>query len=304
MRKAWLLRLHRWLALAFALPLAIVLATGLVLALEPIFVVGAIKPGSLSASKIEALIAKHDPGGRARGLVLRSYANTLTLGAGRQSGTIIDLDTGEIARKASTLANYLLTSRRLHETLLIDARWLVTASTIAMLVLISLGILMGLPRLSNTVAGWHKATAWLLLPFVVLSPLTGLAMAFGVTFTAPSPRGGGAPEMTLVEAVRAVARQHDLSSVIWLRPADGGMRVRLVEDGEYRVYTVTGAGLTAIERNWPRLLHEGNWRGYLSASLNVITAVALLGLLGTGLYAWGRRQARLRQGNGRAIPAS
>jgi uncharacterized iron-regulated membrane protein len=302
--KAWLLRLHRWLALAFALPLAIVLVTGLVLSLEPIIVGGAIKPGSLSVAKVEALIAKHDPERRARGLVLRSYANTLTLGAGRQSGTIIDLDTGEIARNPSTLADWLLTSRRLHETLLIDARWLVTASTIAMLVLISLGILMGLPRLSNTIAGWHRATAWFLLPFVVLSPLTGLAMAFGVTFAGPPPRGGGGPEMTVVEAVRAASRQHDLSNVIWLRPAVGGMRVRLVEDGEYRVYAVTGAGLTAIERNWPRLLHEGNWRGYLSASLNVITAVALLGLLGTGLYAWGRRQVGRRRTSDRAIPAS
>ena len=44
---------------------------------------------------------------------------------------------------------------------------------------------MGLPRLRNTVAGWHKATAWILLPLVVLSPLTALAMAFGVTFTTP-----------------------------------------------------------------------------------------------------------------------
>jgi uncharacterized iron-regulated membrane protein len=129
-------------------------------------------------------------------------------------------------------------------------------------------------------------------------------MAFGVTFAAPPPRGGGAPETTLVDAVRAVGRQHDLSGIIWLRPAGGGMRVRLVEDGEYRAYAVTGAGLTAIGRNWPRLLHEGNWRGYLSASLNVITAVALIGLLGTGLYAWGRRQVRRRRTSGRAIPAA
>ncbi len=33
--KAWLLKLHRWLALVFALPLIVVIATGLVLSFGP-----------------------------------------------------------------------------------------------------------------------------------------------------------------------------------------------------------------------------------------------------------------------------
>ena len=163
-----------------------------------------------------------------------------------------------------------------------------------MLALIVLGIFMGLPRLRNTVAGWHKATAWILLPLVVLSPLTALAMAFGVTFTTPLARDGGTPAITLVEAVRVVRREHDLSSLVWLRPAGSRMLVRLVENGEYRVYAVAASGLSAAERNWPRLLHEGNWGGFLSAWLNVVTSVALIGLLATGLYMWGARQAMRR----------
>ena len=294
MLKAWLLRLHRWVALLFALPLAVVLATGLILSFEPMLVIGAIEPHSVDAAKIERLLARHDPEGRARGLALRSYAHTLTLGVGRQSGAIVDLATEDVARSPSTLANVLLTARRLHETLLLDARWLVTASTIAMLALIVLGIFMGLPRLRNTVAGWHKATAWILLPLVVLSPLTALAMAFGVTFTTPLARDGGTPAITLVEAVRVVGREHDLSSLVWLRPAGSRMLARLVENGEYRVYAVAASGLSAAERNWPRLLHEGNWGGFLSAWLNVVTSVALIGLLGTGLYMWGARQAKRR----------
>ena len=51
--KAWLLRLHRWVALLFALPLAVVLATGLILSFEPMLVIRASKPGSLDAGKIE-----------------------------------------------------------------------------------------------------------------------------------------------------------------------------------------------------------------------------------------------------------
>jgi uncharacterized iron-regulated membrane protein len=292
--KAWLLRLHRWVALLFALPLAVVLATGLILSFEPMLVVGAIEPHSLDAAKIERLLTRHDPEARTRGLSLRSYANILTLGVGRQSGPTIDLATEDVARSPSTLVNVLVTSRRLHETLLIDARWLVTASTIAMLCLITLGIFMGLPRLRSTVAGWHQVAAWSLLPLVILSPLTALALAFGVTFTTPPARGAGQPTITLIEAVRIVGREHDLSNLIWLRSAGSGMLARLVEDGEYRVYAVAPSGLSAVPRNWPRLLHEGNWRGSLSASLNVVTSVVLVGLLGTGLYLWGARQVKRR----------
>jgi PepSY-associated transmembrane protein len=296
--KAWLLRLHRWVALLIALPLVVILATGFILSFEPMLVIGAIKPGSVDAAKIERLLVKHDPEARARGLSLRSYANTLTLGIGRQAGPIVDLETEDIARTPSALANWLQTSRRLHETLLIDARWLVTASTMAMLGLICLGISMGLPQLRNTVAGWHKATAWILLPLVVLSPLTGLAVAYGVTFTTPPPRGSGQPAITLIEAVRIVGREHDLSNLIWLRSAGSSMLARLVENGEYRVHVVTPSGLSPAERNWPRLQHEGNWRGFLSSCLNLVTSVALIGLLGTGMYLWGRRQVRRRPSSG------
>src|SRR5262249_35563041 len=48
------------------------------------------------------------------------------------------------------------------------------APTYAALALGKLGIPMGWPRLRNTLAGWHKGTAWFLLPLVILSPLTGL----------------------------------------------------------------------------------------------------------------------------------
>lgn len=32
----WLLKLHRWLALLFALPLAVLIVTGLILSVEPV----------------------------------------------------------------------------------------------------------------------------------------------------------------------------------------------------------------------------------------------------------------------------
>jgi hypothetical protein len=238
--KPWLLKLHRWVALVFALPLVVVIGTGLFLSFEPWIVVRAIEPGSLTVAKVHALLDKHDPSGQARTLTYRSYDNTLTVSAGRRGGTLVDAATGEVKPGASALASTLVSMRRLHERLVFDLGWLVTASSYAMLVLAALGVLMGCPRFRNTFAGWHKGMAWGLLPLIVLSPLTGLFLAWGVTFTS-SPQGGGgrAAPLPLKEAVRVVGEKHDLSTLVWLRQQGGRQLVRLVDGGEYRVFAVT-----------------------------------------------------------------
>lgn len=293
MMKAWFLRLHRWLALIFAAPLIVVLVTGLILSFEPGIVTASVTPGSLNAEKIQTILNQHDPNGQARAISYRSYDNTLTLGAGRGGGAVIDVATGARLPGPSALASVLGTTRGLHETLLMNATWLVVASTIAMLVIILLGVLMGWPRIANTLSGWHKAMAWGLLPLVVLSPLTGLLIYLGVTFVpASASPAAQAPAPRLIEAVNIVARDHDLSTLVWLRPMGGRMVARLAE-GEYRLYTVTPAGATPMPRNWPRLWHEGNFAGTWSSAMNVIVSIAMIGLLATGIWIWARRRVKM-----------
>lgn len=293
---AWLLKLHRWAALVFALPLIVVLGTGLVLSFEPWLVVRAIEPGTLTPAKIEALLNRHDPNGQARSLVYRSYDKTLTISAGRGGGTVVDVASETVTQGPSALANVLTTARRMHETLLINARDLVTASTVAMLVLAVLGVFMGWPRFANTLSGWHKAMAWGLLPLIVLSPLTGLLLAAGISFTSPPPGAASAQDgpLRLAEAVRVVGERHDLSGLVWMRPQGGRLVARVVEGGEYVLYAVTREGTTALPRNWPRLWHEGNFAGAWSALMNLVTSIAMMGLLATGPLIWLRRLLRRR----------
>jgi hypothetical protein len=293
--KAWFLKLHRWIALVFALPLLFVLGSAVILAFEPWVVGAAIEPGALTPAKIEALLAEHDPGGEARGLVFRTYDKTLTIGGGRgTTGTVVDITTGKAQPAPSALTNLFVTARRIHERLAIDASWVVIASTVVMLVLAALGVLLGWPKLRNTLVGWHKGMAWGLLPLVVLSPLTGLFLAFGITFASPPLAPIKAAPLGLSEAVRIAGEHHDLSALVWLRPQGNRMLARLVEDGEYRVYAVTRDGLIAMPRNWPRLWHEGNFAGFWSALMNIVTAVAMFGLLVTGPLIWLRRRLRHR----------
>lgn len=297
--QAWLLRLHRWVALIFAVPLLIVLFTGLILSFEPWLITRAIQPGSLTADRIESLLKQHDPKGEARVLVFRTYDRTLSMVVGRGGGgTVVDVDSARPKAGPTALAAFLSSTRRMHETLLIDAGWLVIASTVAMLVLVALGVLMGLPRIANSLAGWHKGMAWGLLPLVVLSPLTGLFIAMGITFAparpAVAPSAPAGQQIRLPEAVRIVAKSHDLSSMMWLRPQGGRLLVRLMENGESRVYAITREGTQATPRNWPRLWHEGNFGGVWSALMNVVTSLVMLGLLGTGILIWARRTLRMR----------
>jgi len=301
MSQTTLLTIHRWITLCFAIPLAVLIATGLILSVEP--VVTGVGGTPVTAETMSAVLAKHDPDNQARSLIVRAYAGTVSIGgAQRGAQTHVDLATNDVIASPGWLADMFATSRRLHETLLLDLRWLVTAATVALVALVILGVLMGWPRLRHSLAGWHKGTGWFVLPLLILSPLTGLCLAFGITFAAapPRPAASGGEPIALAEAVRIVGASHDLGRVAWIRPMGGGLRVRLDADGEMRVFAVSRDGMTPTARNWPRLLHEGNWRGGFSAFLNVVTSVAFITLLSTGLLIWARRKLRRRPVRSRA----
>jgi hypothetical protein len=169
----------------------------------------------------------------------------------------------------------------------------VIASIFAMLVLIAIGLLMGWPRIRNTFSGWHQGMAWFGLPLVVLSPLTGLAIAYGVTLSMPGPRERSEP-VAIRDAVRMLGEKTDLSGLIWLRHRGGRLLARVNEGGVFRVYQVSTRGVMPASSNWPRALHEGNFAGLWSGLMVLITSFAMLGLLGTGLVIWARRNFRRR----------
>ncbi|WIW48878.1 PepSY-associated TM helix domain-containing protein [Bradyrhizobium sp. 62B] len=292
MSKPLLLRLHRWITLVFALPLFAIIVTGLILSIEPLVQTSGIGGPAIEAGRVIELVKKYDPDGKARGLAIDAGSRHMTL-----QGTnlpAIDLATGEAAAAGSTLSNVFLWARFTHERLMGQA-WLVTASTLAMVIILLLGLVMGLPRLRNTLSGWHKGTAWFTLPLILLSPLTGLFMAFGLTFqTSPAPAAAGRP-LALPDAIRMIAGSHELSHVISIRIRGGSMMARLYDGGELRAYAVTSSEVTPLPRNWPRLIHEGNWSALIASPLNVVTSIALLTLLSTGLLIWARRTLRKRR---------
>jgi len=289
--KPWLLRLHRWVALIFALPLLVLIATGLFLTAEPALK-ATVADGTVTLPRLEAAIAAAGPAAARGALFVRGYDGTVSIGP--QGGATFDLATARPTEPGG-LATAFRTARRLHETLLLDLGWLVTASTIALIALAPLGLLLGWPRLRMTIMGWHRLTGWVLLPLVVGSPLTGLALAFGISFTAPLPRAEGTPQ-PLGETLRLVAAQHDLDGLDFVRPMGGVPLVRVLDSaGTAVLYRATGGALEPIPNSWPRLLHEGNWGGLLGSLGNLVAGLALAALLVTGVFLWARRTLNRRR---------
>jgi hypothetical protein len=289
MPKPLLLRLHRWMALAFALPLAAVILSGLVLAVEP-----ALKTrtadGTVTLERLEAVIGAAGRQADRVPLFVRGYDGTVGIGRGQT----YDLATATPV-EPGTAASLFRTARQLHERLLLDLGWLVTASTIALLLMLIPGLLLGLPRLRNTLQGWHRLAGWALLPLMIGSPLTGLALAFGITLAPPLPRAPGQPP-ALMDTIRAVAERHDLDGLDFVRTVGSARLVRVLDgSGTAATYLATAEGLRPAPANWPRLLHEGNWGGVLGSLANLVAAIGLAGLLGTGVWIWARRTLSKRR---------
>ena len=296
MLKPWYLKIHGWLAVVFSVPLVVVCFTGLILGLEPVLQYSSIESGTLTTEEVSRYLARHDPEGKARGIVHRAYENTLTIdGAGADGEVEIDLVTREPAVDDGSWSwsEVFRANRRLHEHLTVAGVDLTIASTVAMLAVILLGVLMGLPRIRNSVSGWHKAIAWFLLPLLVISPLTGLMLPMGVQmnpFAGPAP--ARAPALPVAEAVRIIGQSHDLSNLIWLRQRGGRQMVRLWDGQEARSYAVTKEGLQPLPRNVARLVHEGNFLGIWSGMMKIVTALAFLALIGTGVWLFVGKQFR------------
>ena len=294
--KPILLRLHRWISFTFALPLLVVVVTGLILAFEPATESG--RPSvTVDEARIQQLLKTADPAGTATSLALRGRDDTLAVGTPRQ-GVEVDLATGEVKSAGPSTLNALYSwARPMHEHLIYDAGWLVFASTVALIVVSVIGVLMGWPRFRNTLGGWHSGSAWVLLPLVILSPVTGLMLSLGLGNSGGfgGPGGGAGGRVTLSEAVAMIARQHDVADLTQIRGRGGRLMARVVVGSTPVNYTISKAGLQPLQTNWPRSLHEGTWNTVWGPLANAVVAVLFIVLIATGGTIWARRTWKQRQ---------
>jgi uncharacterized iron-regulated membrane protein len=276
--------------------LAIIIVTGLILSVEPYLYQSGADKKALTIENLAKIQKDHDPEKKARAIAFRAYTGELTLtGVGKGGKTLVDVNTGKLLEKESFVFDLFVTTRRIHETLLVGyGGQIVLASTFILLGLILLGLLMGVPRLRNTLSGWHKGLAWFLLPLLIASPLTGLTIAYRMTFNPPIPAYNKAP-VPLWEAVDKVTAIHHASNIIWIRPFAGALGLRVVEDKRTKVFIVTKDSLVYTGLYLPRLIHEGTWHLFFGSLVNFLLSIGMTFLLISGVWMWTSRKLRKRQ---------
>jgi len=291
----WFLKFHRWLALAFGLPLLIITVTGVIVTFDPWLTTRAISPGRVTPALVDQLLAQHDPEGQARALIYRSYDHSFSL-RGPGGEKVVDAATLAPLPAPSGLATLLFQARMIHERLLFGLDWLVPLSSAVMLIILVLGLLMRWPPLRMSVAGWHLAIGLGLFPLAFLSAATGLMMAMGITLNGLPPAGPPhpGPLPSLRQAAALAGQQHDLSALTFLRRQGNRMLLRLDEGGDFTLHLVTADGVTRLPENWPRAWHEGTFAGGWPVAMNLLLSLALTGLMASGLWIWGQRAWRRR----------
>ena len=293
----FLRKAHRWLALLLAPVFLLVLVSGAILAFKPIL--ADTSTGTLDVPALIAALDKVDPQGQASGLAIASDGRHFELrsrGAG-PSGTF---EIASASQSAASGFDFFGFALNLHKNLAIGAGVLVEIAAFAMVFIILSGLFFGLPRLRNTLAGWHLGLGWLGLPLMLVTPLTGVLMALHLGM--PSlPRFEAADHaLPLARSIEIAAQQADLSKLTMARGFRRGATLLSVQTSAgSALHLVSGTGKLSTSTEgpgWVRMLHEGSWAGAWSGLVNLLSALGLIGLLGTGVWAWWqrRRQASLR----------
>ena len=290
-------RLHRWVALALTPVFAIVILSGGVLALKPLFAPAAVQTNSAEGPAIAAALARIDPQGLATSVAVSPDGGSLVLQSRGSTGPSGSFDPASgIANAEQPGPDFFAIVLDLHKNLLLGLGIVVEIAAYAMSALIVVGLFLGLPRLRNTLLGWHQGVAWLALPLVVLAPLTGTLMALHIGTPSLPPIQQG-PPIALASAIGSVAGQPDSGALVSARRFRAGSALVTTQgqQGALRYLVEPNGRIHALSEGpgLVRELHEGTWGGALSAGVSFAGALALAGLTATGALSWWRRR---RQG--------
>lgn len=286
-RLAWL---HRWTALLLAPVFVLILLSGAVLALKPVNDSRSTSVTGLPAATVAQALAQIDPAGKVGMATVAADGQSLILQS-KDPALAGRWDIASLSKQQEAGTDWFGTAKQLHKNLLLGAGIVVEIACYAMIGIILVGLLLGWPKLRNTLMGWHMGGGWLLLPLVALTPVTGAMMALHIGTATLPPLARGGPPATLAQGLDAVGAQGDAvisvrqfkqGSVLLAVATADGVASRVVDRQGAVQPMAPGGGLV-------KQLHEGTWGGVWSGMLNLLAALALSALTVTGLYSWWRR---------------
>lgn len=289
--RPYLLQVHRWLALLLTPLFLLITLTGMVLALKPVLADLTAPPytGAVEVSQVLTLLKSASADGPVVAIERSVTSGQWIVSALGEYRLSDGVRVGIIEDDGGAFFGWI---KNLHKDLLVDAGWLVEWVTWAMLAIVVVGIFLGWPRFKHSLLGWHQFLGVWLFPLVLLLPLTGILMTLHVA----RPDLGlqsGVPPTSLQQGLEQAAGKHDLSGLISARGFKSGS---LLIETEEVMLVVSGNEVTPIDlsSNWPKMLHEGLWGGWISGIFNMLVGALIMGLTLTGFISWMKRRQAAR----------
>ncbi|TKB48829.1 hypothetical protein FCL40_09290 [Ferrimonas sediminicola] len=286
-----LAKLHRYLAALVALPLLLVIFSGLLLAITPLLTPDAETKPTPAQFQHTLKTLERQQGPIRFAFALPEHQLVMVAFEGQKGRQFLDLYSGE-----PTELPWQFQLNRfaigLHIKLLVDANWLVELSTWVMLFLSLSGLFLARPKSPKGAMGWHTALGWVGAPLMLLITITGLLMLHPMGGERPKQEPHPSP-MSLdqafaklddaeVAAMRMVRRSPQGITLFWEN--EQGTRWQWQPDQQESAVTQP--------TRWTRILHDGSFGGRPAAFIYALLCISVLVLWGTGFYNWLRR-ARL-----------
>ncbi|MBA4501735.1 PepSY domain-containing protein [Marinobacterium marinum] len=286
--RAYLLQVHRWLALLLTPVFLLITLTGMVLAFKPIMADLSAPPyaGAVDTARLTSMLERV-PSAESITALERSSVSGQWIVPGVGEYRVGDaVRVGDVPVDAS--ADFFAWVKDLHKRLLLDMGWLVEWVTYAMVAIMVVGVLLGWPKFSRSLIGWHQWLGAWLLPVAIMLPLTGVLMSLHIG----RPDLGlqkGVGATPLVQGIQQAADRHDISAMTSARRFKSGSVLIQTPD---QAWVVSGTQVTPVDlaSNLPKQLHEGLWAGWVSGVFNILTGGLVAGLTLTGGLSWLRRQ--------------
>ncbi|WP_028113480.1 PepSY domain-containing protein [Ferrimonas kyonanensis] len=290
-----LAKLHRYLAALLALPLLLVILSGLLLALVPLLTPPATYP--VTPQQMQNTVERLQQDGPLRFAVALPDHNLVMVSyQGQKSRQFRDLTTGEPTQRPWQF-QLLGFAKGLHKHLLIDAGWLVEASTWAMLALTLSGLFLSRPKWSNSAMGWHNSLGWYSAPLMLVVVITGLLMLY----QGHGPKGESPQvnpdKLSLAEAFARLETQ-PIDSMRMVRDAADGYTLAWQDPQgtRWQWHPDSESQPSQQPTRWVRVLHDGSFGGRPASLLYALLSLAALTMLISGFYNWLRRWRMARPG--------
>lgn len=294
--RSLLTKIHRYTALAISPFFLVLLLSGLVLSFKPILapqIGGHSEPAQLSALK--TLLEAQQTVSEVSAVQFSPDASRVYLTNPQGQMAVFDAHTGANLGEAGMGAETYAWFKSLHKKLLWGWGDVVEWATylIVAVMLVGFALLMK-PKLSSKWLDVHNAVAWLLMPLLLLLPLTAVLMTFKIGAPSFKRVFADGQVYAATEVVAQLAAQPELGKLQSIERIKGRYQLITVQQAQHsQSYVINEAKqwvAVAPLAYWPKMLHEGTWsNSSLGGWVNVALSLLLTLLLFTGVYSWGRR---------------